>query len=170
MVGFYNGTALGAGFTSMTLTITADGGATPLFTQTFTTLASAETFFTDNAMDLGKLGTGALAGSTLTLTATLSITTASHGDGFYASLIVGDPPGASASHRFIDAMAGLGGSGGSMSASRLRTADEPAPAGGRKIADGIRNAQLSGELGRPTEPGEGERVSCRILSTDSSAN
>ena len=95
VVGFYNGTALGAGFTSMTLTITADGSATPLFTQTFTTLASAETFFTNNAMDLGKLGTGALAGSTLTLTATLSITTASHGDGFYASLIVGDPPGAS---------------------------------------------------------------------------
>ena len=40
VVGFYNGTALGAGFTSMTLTITADGSATPLFTQTFTTVAS----------------------------------------------------------------------------------------------------------------------------------
>jgi hypothetical protein len=75
-----------------------------------------------------------LAGSTLTLTATLSITTASHGDGFYASLIVGDPPSASASHRFVDAMAGLGGSGGSMSSSVFGPPmSEPLLAAGRLV-------------------------------------
>ena len=47
-------------------------------------------------MDFGKLGTGALAGSTLTLQAQFVLTTTSLNTDFYANLIVGDPPPAPA--------------------------------------------------------------------------
>jgi hypothetical protein len=118
VVGFYGAAGAGTGFSSLTFTLTADGGGTPLLTRTFTTLVSAEAFFTNNAMDLGKLGTGPLAGSTLTLKAQFVLTTTSLNTDFYANLIVGDPPAATgASHKFIQAMAGLGGgSAGALSA------------------------------------------------------
>ncbi len=47
-------------FPALTFTLTADGIATPLVTKTFTTLLSAENFFTDNAMNLGSRASGAL--------------------------------------------------------------------------------------------------------------
>ncbi len=135
VVGFYNGTALGAGFTSMTLTITADGGAKPLFTQTFTTLASAETFFTDNAM----------------------WTSASSEPGRWPATFL-HPDGHAAHHHrqprrrwllrqphrrrparaparatwFVDAMAGLAGGPRAGVGIGLRTSDEPVPAGRRE--------------------------------------
>ena len=113
-VGLFNGTALGSGFTSLTFTLTADGDtASPLISQTFTSAAAAVTYFTDHALDLGSLATGPLAGSTLTLQASFTVTTASAGQGFYAQFMLGDPPSASQSpvnhQQFIQVMAGLGG-------------------------------------------------------------
>ena len=91
MVGFFDPTAVGAGFTSLTFTLTGDGQT--LINQTFTTLAQAKTFFTDDARDLGAL-TGAPFNSstTLTLQATLRVTTDAPGAGYYFQFVVGDPP------------------------------------------------------------------------------
>ncbi len=107
VAGFYNATVLDAGFTSLTFTLTGDG--TTLVNQTFTTVAAAQAFFTDNAMDLGSLASGALGGNLLTLQASFTLTTAAPGDGFYAQIIIGDPPSA-ATHasRFAQTMAGMG--------------------------------------------------------------
>ena len=65
--------------------------------KTFTSLTEAKAFFNNQAIDLGTLGKGALSGSPLTLKATLSVTTASSGSGFYSGPINGDPPAAAAS-------------------------------------------------------------------------
>ena len=109
ILGFYGGTALGAGFTSMTLSITADGAASPQFSQTFTTVASALAFFSDTTQDLGTLGAGSLSGNTLSLQIQMTITTTA-GEGFAGQIIVGDPPGAASSpSRFAQHIAGLGG-------------------------------------------------------------
>jgi len=63
-------------------------------------------------MDLGALGSGQLTGNSLSLQATMSITTAAGNSGFYGNLIIGDPPSAGAhlgaQHRFTQAMARLG--------------------------------------------------------------
>ena len=117
VVGFYNATALGSGFIGLTFTLSGDGQT--LISKTFTTLAKAEAFFTDHARDLGSLATGALSSNTLTLQVSFTLTTANPGDGFYAQMIVGDPPAtahANAGDRqFIQAMAGLaGGSAGPL--------------------------------------------------------
>ncbi len=113
VAGFYGATGLGTGFSSLTFTVTADGIATPLVTRTFTTLLSAETFFTDKAKDLGSLATGALSGNTLTLQATFTLTTTTPGQGFFAQMIIGDPPStAPPVSRFAQAIAGLGGASG----------------------------------------------------------
>ncbi|HEV2364500.1 MAG TPA: hypothetical protein VGS12_09940, partial [Caulobacteraceae bacterium] len=100
---------LGAGFSSMTLTVTGDG--TQLLNQTFTTLAQATTWFNDTTQNLGLIGSGSLSASILTLKVVLTITTAHAGDGFYGDIIVGDPPGGSTT-AFTQAMAGLPGRSG----------------------------------------------------------
>ena len=85
--------------------------------QTFSSAAAAKSFFTNHAFDLGSLASGQpLGANTLTLHAVMSITTNVAGSGFYGDLIIGDPPGkatpaAPDGHRFIEAMAGLGGDG-----------------------------------------------------------
>ncbi|MHB8528643.1 MAG: hypothetical protein ACYC8V_03915, partial [Caulobacteraceae bacterium] len=116
VAGFYNATAVGPGFVTLTFDLSADGNS--VVHKTFTTVAAAQTFFTDHAKDLGALSTGALSGNILTLQASFSLTTATANSGFYAQLIIGDPPNAShaaPTHRFAEAMAGLGGkAGGSL--------------------------------------------------------
>ncbi len=54
---------MGAGFTSLTFTVTADG-LPPLTSVTFTSLSQAENFFADDAIDLGSLATPALSAAT----------------------------------------------------------------------------------------------------------
>ncbi len=103
VVGFYNPVATGPAFSSLVFTLTGDGQT--LVAQTFTTVAAAEAFFTDDAMDLGSLATGPLSGGTLLLKATFSLTTTSPGSGFYGQLIIGDPPPAS---HFAQLAAALG--------------------------------------------------------------
>ena len=116
-VGFFDPITVGAGFTSLTFTLTADGST--VVSQTFTSLAAANAFFNDRYFSLGTLGAGALTASTLTLVATLTITTDAANSGYYFNAIIGDPPAASGSaaagQRFAQAMAGLGAkSGGSL--------------------------------------------------------
>ena len=118
-LGLFNATVLGSGFTSLTVDLTADGQT--LINQTFTSVAQVLAFFSNpdgksnnQTIDLGNsLATGALSGNTLRLVATVTITTAKAGDGFYGGFIIGDPPGASqgpaSRGQFVQAMAGLGG-------------------------------------------------------------
>ncbi len=123
VAGFFNATALGSGFTGLTFTLTAGGIATPLVSETFTSVTQAEAFFNDNALDLGSLATGPLSGSALTLQATFTLTTTNPGDGFYARMIIGDPPaatGVSSRGAFVAAMAGLGGESGSSALTGVR--------------------------------------------------
>ena len=94
ILGLYNGTATGAGFTSMTFDVKANG--TDILNKTFTSVSAATTYFTNDALDLGALSG---YGSTLTLDISLSITEAQAG-GFDFGLLVGDPPPASHASSF----------------------------------------------------------------------
>ena len=119
VVGFYKGTTVGAGFTSMTFDLYADG--VDVIHQTFSTAAAAKTYFTNNAIDLGSLATGALSGNTLTLRATMSITTNVAGSGFYGGLIIGDPPASASVRSFTQAMAGMGGQASAVASALMAT-------------------------------------------------
>ncbi len=106
ILGLYDGTSTGAGFTSMTFDVKANG--VDVLNKTFTSPSAATTYFTNDALDLG-----ALSGSALTLDISLSITEAQAG-GFDFGLLVGDPPPASqaphSSSNFAMAHELLGGS------------------------------------------------------------
>ncbi|HEV2364755.1 MAG TPA: hypothetical protein VGS12_11230, partial [Caulobacteraceae bacterium] len=108
VIGFHDPITVGSGFSSLTFTLVGDGQT--LISQTFTTLAAAQTYFSDHALDLGSLASGALSNNTLGLQATLTLTETSAGAGFYVQAIVGDPPGAAAGGpaRFLEAMASTG--------------------------------------------------------------
>jgi hypothetical protein len=108
VVGFYGGTAVGTGVTGVTFDLYADG--VDVIHQTFSDAASAKAYFTNNAVDVGALGVGTLSSSTLTLKASLSVTSTSAGSGFFGSLIVGDPPaahGSASTAGFTQAMAAM---------------------------------------------------------------
>ncbi len=113
LIGFFDPTAVGAGFEALTFTLVGDGQT--LIDRSFTSLAAAESFFADNPIDLGSLASGALSNPTLTLEATLTVTMSSSGSGFYTDLILGEPapPPPPAAARFAAAMASLDGGGGS---------------------------------------------------------
>jgi hypothetical protein len=91
IVGLYDGTALGTGVTGVSFNLYADG--VDVIDQTFTSAAAAQTYFTDNAVDVGSLASGgALGASTLTLQAVMTVTGGASGSGFFGGLIIGDPP------------------------------------------------------------------------------
>jgi hypothetical protein len=125
VAGFYSGKTVGTGFSSMTFDLYADG--IDVVHQTFTSAKAATTFFTNNAIDLGSLASGALSGSTLNLQATMSITSSTAGSGFFGSVIVGDPPaaGGASTQGFVQAMAGMTGGAGAV-ASAASAAASPA--------------------------------------------
>jgi hypothetical protein len=129
ILGLYDGAAVGGGFTSMTFDLTADG--VDVADQTFTSTSAAETYFDDDAIDLGSLASGQTLGAdTLSLTATLTITTDAAGSGFYGDLIIGDPPkatSAASAHRFIAAAASFSATAGRLSGRRRRPAWGPRP-------------------------------------------
>lgn len=96
IVGFYQptGTALGAS-TRATCTLTINGYQ--FINQTFSRANAAtltQTYFTNHGMELGLLGSGFLGGNTLTLQATMTVTTGAGNSGFFGALIIGDPPSA----------------------------------------------------------------------------
>ncbi len=107
-IGFFDTTALGTGFSSLSFTL--KNGANVLITKTFSSAALAEAFF-KNGMDLGALGTGALAGSSLALTATFTLATSAAGQGFYTQFLIGDPPPRAAkasASQFVQSMSVFG--------------------------------------------------------------
>ena len=115
LLGLFGGTAIGSGFSELTITLTANNNPAALVDQTFTSLSAAETYFTDNPVNLGPVGGPA---GMLGLSVTVTLTTDAPGSGFYFQLILGDPPSAShgaARHsQFAAAMAGMGGSSGAL--------------------------------------------------------
>jgi hypothetical protein len=86
MVGLYNASVIGDGFTSLTFDISAQGH--DLMHDVFTTAAAATAFFTDNAIDLGSLATD-LPNVSVSLTVVSDVA----GGGFAGEMIFGDPPG-----------------------------------------------------------------------------
>jgi len=117
-LGLFNGTVVGTGVTSVTFTLVADGITE--INQTFSSAAAALAYFKDGVptyIGSSSLASGEpLGGNTLTLKATLSVTTDGAGSGFYGGLIIGDGPTAqkpaAQTHSFVQAMAGLGAGAG----------------------------------------------------------
>ena len=108
VVGFYGGAVTGAGVTGVAVDLYADG--LHVLHKTFTTAALAQTWFTNNAVDLGSLASGQKLGADdLTLRAVMTVTTDAGGSGFSGDIIVGDPAGAASpsasSHGLVAAMA-----------------------------------------------------------------
>jgi hypothetical protein len=113
LIGYYGGTSAGAGFTGMTLDVKINGTDN---IANFATVAAANAFFRNNAVDYGALS--ALGTSTLQLDISLEITESAAG-GYDFGMLIGDPPPASdaaAHHNMVAAMASFGtGWGGSSS-------------------------------------------------------
>jgi hypothetical protein len=118
IIGFYGGTAAGAGFTSMSLDVKINGVDSVNNPPTFTSLGQANLFFQNHAVDFG-----ALSGTSLTLDISLSITESAAG-GYDFGMLIGDPPPAQHSnalavlgHASASLTSGAGGNvGGSASA------------------------------------------------------
>jgi hypothetical protein len=87
-VGFFSGQQQGSSFSSLHITIVADG--VTVLDQTFASAAAATTFFTNHAIDLGSLSSGALSGNTLTLAITETLVVTGSGQGYYEGLLIGD--------------------------------------------------------------------------------
>jgi hypothetical protein len=104
ILGLYDGDAVGAGVTGVTLTVSGVGVTT--FTEAFASGALARTGFTDKAFNLGSLAST----GTLDLTVSLTVTSDAAGSGFFGDFIVGDPPPAAA--KLTAAMAAFGGHSG----------------------------------------------------------
>ena len=91
------------------------GDGATLVSKTFSSVAAATAYFTNNALDLGSLASGPLSGNTLSLTITTSITMTHSGQGFDAGYLIGDPPssGSGSVSQFASALAGFGAGAGS---------------------------------------------------------
>jgi len=74
----------GNGFSQLNFSISSPGGT---ISQSFTTLASALAFCTDNVLSLGAQGTGFI-----TITITMTVTTSAPGDSFRAQMLLGTGP------------------------------------------------------------------------------
>jgi hypothetical protein len=120
VVGLFDGKVVGTGVESVTFTLVADGDT--VINQTFSSAAQALAYFSNDGIgSLGSLASGGTLGAnTLTLKATLTVTTLGAGSGFYGGLIIGDPPAskpaltmpAASAGGFAQAMAGLGANSG----------------------------------------------------------
>jgi hypothetical protein len=87
IIGFYSGTAAGAGFTSMSLDVKINGTD---HNTSFATVAAADAFFKNNFVDYGALGAGGWT-TPLQLDISLSITESAAG-GYDFGMLIGDPP------------------------------------------------------------------------------
>jgi hypothetical protein len=106
LIGFYSGTAAGSGFTSMSLDVKVNGTD---HINNFATVADANSFFQNHAVDYGALG--GLGTSTLQLDISLSITESATG-GYDFGMLIGDPPAAkdaAAHHNMVAAISSFGG-------------------------------------------------------------
>jgi hypothetical protein len=91
VLGLFDGYARGAaGVTRVVFRLEADGQT--VVSKVFTSAAAAVAYFTNDAIDLGSLASGqALGADTLTLSATLTVTSDKAGSGFYGDIILGEP-------------------------------------------------------------------------------
>jgi hypothetical protein len=96
IVGLYKGAAVGSGISSVAFDLYADG--VDVIHKTGLTAAQAVTLFTNDAIDVGSLASGALSGNTLTLHAVLTVVSTGASSGFYGGLLIGDPPAADGVH------------------------------------------------------------------------
>ncbi len=86
-LGLVTASTAGTGFASLTFSLTEDGVSK--LTQTFASVTAANTYFTDDLVDLGQW----TSGSTLDVMASLSETLAGSGNGYGVNFMVGvDPP------------------------------------------------------------------------------
>jgi hypothetical protein len=126
-IGFFSGQQQGSGFSSLHITVVADG--VTVLDQTFASPAAATTFFTNHAIDLGSLSSGALSGNTLTLAITETLVVTGSGQGYYEGLLIGDAAAGSgpvAPHTAVaDTHAG-GGDSFDYSAAAVATKATPA--------------------------------------------
>jgi hypothetical protein len=136
LVGLYGGfVGTGSGVTAVTFTLSVDG--VTQISKTFSSAAAAQAYFGDTnnttsnggtALNIGSLISGSsLVGTnpTLTISASLSVTSNAANSSFYGGLIIGDPPAQQkpalpvnsaptithapvSSQAFVQAMAGLG--------------------------------------------------------------
>ena len=109
IIGFYSGTAAGSGFTSMSLDVKINGVDN---ITNFATVADANSFFQNKAVDYG-----ALSGTSLQLDISLSITETAAG-GYDFGMLIGDPPpvgDAAAHHNMVAAIASFGAGGSDSS-------------------------------------------------------
>eukprot|EP01037_Dinobryon_pediforme_P007783 gene7783-7849_t len=90
LVGFYGGTAVGSGVTGVVLTIKANGST--LLSKSFASGAAAQTYFTNQAVDLGSLGAASYPTGIANLSISLAVTGSTVGSGFYTNMLIGDPP------------------------------------------------------------------------------
>jgi hypothetical protein len=105
IIGFYSGSAAGSGFTSMSLDVKINGVDSPDNPATFTSVATANSYFQNHAVDFG-----ALSGTSLQLDITLTIAESAAG-GYDFGMLIGDPPpagDAAAHHNLVAAMATFG--------------------------------------------------------------
>jgi hypothetical protein len=87
IAGFTGFTSEGSGFSTMTLTITV--GGTQVVAQTFTTLAAADAYFSNDAINLGTVPNS----SSLTVVFSLSMTETTAGSGFGEQFLLGTTAG-----------------------------------------------------------------------------
>lgn len=129
LIGLHDPVATGAGFTSLSFDVTANG--TNILHRAFGSLIDAKAYFSDHAVDTGwspTSGPGGASGSAQ-IGIILSMTTASPGDGFTVNLLVGDSqPLAITVAGMASAMAAMGASSsaGLVVFSDARPADAPA--------------------------------------------
>ena len=88
VIGFEQGTSVGSGFSSLTLTVKS--GSTTVLQQTFASVAAADAYFTDNPVDIGSY-----ASALLKISVQETFTAANSGYDF--GFLVGEVPSSSPS-------------------------------------------------------------------------
>ena len=127
LVGLYGGMGTGSGVTSIQFDLVADG--VDVLSKTFASAAAAQSYFADNQVDLGSLATGAALGAdSLTLSATLSVTSDAANSGFYGGLLLGESsagaaPAAARPGQFTQALAAFGAHGAGLAVREARPAN-----------------------------------------------
>ena len=112
LLGLYNPVTTGAGFKTLDFDVFLNN--VHVVDQTFTTVADANTYFTDHALDLGQLD----GNHVLAVDIQLSEVLKTPGSGYYFNFLAGDPPplggsssggsGTSDLHQLVAAMATFG--------------------------------------------------------------
>jgi len=102
-LGLVDSLGSGGGFSKLAFSVIENGDS--LLSQSFTSLAAANAYFSDQFLDLGAW---TRYGSPIDLTVNLSVTLATLGDGYGVDFMLGDPPPSSVPEPNILALFGVG--------------------------------------------------------------